>query len=423
MDGLGVLGPADFDIAVVDVETTGFAAQHADRIIEIAIVRLSARGELLDEFETLVNPHRDVGPSHVHGIRACDVRDAPTFAEVAGDIALRLQGAVFVAHNASFDRRFVIAEFGRLGHVVSPSPHLCTMHLAGVAGLSGRRLDICCEECGVMLADHHSALCDARATANLFQTLLSRRGMSLSEALVSFHETPPQPLPWPALPVGARRLTRRESATLWETPSTYVADLVRRVSAAGLGGAVETSAYTELLDRVLEDRQVTRAEVEGLADLALLLDMTAVQVVQSHQNYLEALASVAWSDGLLTESEAADLRRVGALLGLDGETARSTVEGCAGGFSGACLPLPSLAGESVCFTGQLQREVEGLPMERGEAERLAQGAGLLVKSGVSKKLDILVCADPDSQSAKARKARQYGVRIMAEEAFWRAIEG
>jgi DNA polymerase-3 subunit epsilon len=202
-----------------------------------------------------------------------------------------------------------------------------------------------------------------------------------------------------------------------------VADLVRRVSAAGLGGAVETSAYTELLDRVLEDRQVTRAEVEGLADLALLLDMTAVQVVQSHQNYLEALASVAWSDGLLTESEAADLRRVGALLGLDGETARSTVEGCAGGFSGACLPLPSLAGESVCFTGQLQREVEGLPMERGEAERLAQGAGLLVKSGVSKKLDILVCADPDSQSAKARKARQYGVRIMAEEAFWRAIEG
>lgn len=60
-------------------------------------------------------------------------------------------------------------------------------------------------------------------------------------------------------------------------------------------------------------------------------------------------------------------------------------------------------------------------MERNEAEDLARAADLIVKSGVSKKLDILVCADPHSQSSKARKARDYGVRIMAEEAFWRAL--
>lgn len=44
-----------------------------------------------------------------------------------------------------------------------------------------------------------------------------------------------------------------------------------------------------------------------------------------------------------------------------------------------------------------------------------------MKSGVTKKLDLLVCADPHSQSGKAKKAREYGIRILAEPAFWRAI--
>ncbi|MEI6503461.1 MAG: exonuclease domain-containing protein, partial [Armatimonadota bacterium] len=72
----------EYEVAVVDVETTGFAAQHTDRIVEIAIVRLSSGGDTLDEFETLVNPQRDVGPTHIHGISAHDVLDAPTFAEI-----------------------------------------------------------------------------------------------------------------------------------------------------------------------------------------------------------------------------------------------------------------------------------------------------------------------------------------------------
>jgi DNA polymerase III subunit epsilon len=85
------------------------------------------------------------------------------------------------------------------------------------------------------------------------------------------------------------------------------------------------------------------------------------------------------------------------------------------------VPTQNLTGCSVCFTGQLARTVDGLQMERSRAEELALSAGLTVKSSVSKTLDILVCADPCSLSAKARRARDYGVRIMAEEAFWRAL--
>ena len=40
---------------------------------------------------------------------------------------------------------------------------------------------------------------------------------------------------------------------------------------------------------------------------------------------------------------------------------------------------------------------------------------------VTKKLDLLVLADPHSQSDKAKKARQYSIRIMHEPAFWKAI--
>jgi DNA polymerase-3 subunit epsilon len=47
--------------------------------------------------------------------------------------------------------------------------------------------------------------------------------------------------------------------------------------------------------------------------------------------------------------------------------------------------------------------------------------GLLVRSNVSKKLDILVIADPESQSGKAQKAREYGTRLMSEDAFLRLL--
>lgn len=66
------LGNTEF--AVTDVETTGLFPQAHDRIIEIAIVRVDAEGNILDEFTSLVNPGRDIGTTHLHGITAGDVR-------------------------------------------------------------------------------------------------------------------------------------------------------------------------------------------------------------------------------------------------------------------------------------------------------------------------------------------------------------
>lgn len=56
------------------------------------------------------------------------------------------------------------------------------------------------------------------------------------------------------------------------------------------------------------------------------------------------------------------------------------------------------------------------------AAELATRAGLEVVESVTKKLGVLVVADPQSQSGKARKARQYGIRILHEPVFWKLIE-
>ena len=55
------------------------------------------------------------------------------------------------------------------------------------------------------------------------------------------------------------------------------------------------------------------------------------------------------------------------------------------------------------------------------AEALAEKAGLEVRASVSSDLDILVVADPNTQSTKARKARQYGTRVIAEMELWRQL--
>jgi hypothetical protein len=109
---------------VVDVETTGL--YNSDRVVEVAAVTLAKGGEIVDEWDTLVNPGRDVGPTHIHGVTASMVSAAPRFEEVAEALAARLDGAVLVAHNLVFDARMLTNEYGRLGAAMDPGRGVCT---------------------------------------------------------------------------------------------------------------------------------------------------------------------------------------------------------------------------------------------------------------------------------------------------------
>lgn len=78
-------------------------------------------------------------------------------------------------------------------------------------------------------------------------------------------------------------------------------------------------------------------------------------------------------------------------------------------------------GKTVCFTGESQCSMHGGKITREMAECVAAGKGLIVQSYVTKKLDYLIAADPNTQSSKAKKARQYGTRIIPEQVFWRTL--
>jgi DNA polymerase-3 subunit epsilon len=121
-----LLAPA---VAFVDLETTGTAAT-GDRVTEIGIVRV-VEGELVEEWSTLVNPERSIPPDiqGLTGITNDMVRDAPTFAEVRREVMERLEGHLFVAHNARFDYGFLKNEFRRL-EMPFMADVLCTVRLS-----------------------------------------------------------------------------------------------------------------------------------------------------------------------------------------------------------------------------------------------------------------------------------------------------
>lgn len=135
--------------AIVDVETTGFG--KTDRVVELAVVVADGSTlEVVDEFETLLNPMRDIGASHIHGITPSVVEAAPVFEDVVELICPRIDGAVLVAHNLSFDQRFLLNEFSRAGVEASAGSGLCTLKM------SGETLAKACDRHGIPLdlADH-----------------------------------------------------------------------------------------------------------------------------------------------------------------------------------------------------------------------------------------------------------------------------
>ena len=177
---------------VVDVETTGGRPGTGDRVTEVAAVQVE-QGRIALLYHSLVNPERPIPPyvARLTGISDAMVREAPTFAEIAGELAAHLAGRIFVAHNAQFDLGFLGAEFAR----VAPTPldellggSLCTVRLARrvLGHLPRRNLDAVCHHYGVRIADRHRAAGDAEATAHVLVHLmedLARQGIHTWEEL------------------------------------------------------------------------------------------------------------------------------------------------------------------------------------------------------------------------------------------------
>lgn len=486
---------------MIDLETTGFSPRQHDRIAEVAVVLTDAAGRVQDEWCTLVNPERDLGPQHVHGISAADVGLAPTFALVAPHLARLLEGRVIVAHNASFDTRFLRAEFGRVGLPVGIDPLacLCTMRLAGTFLPSAPRgLAICCELAGVVHDGAHSALGDARATAGLLEHYL---GLDDADPLWAVAHEASATHSWPWLPSSGVFAPVLRGAS--RPTGHWLSGLSDRLDRVPF--PPQADDYLALLDLALLDRYVSFTERGALLAAADEAGLSRAQVESLHHGYLDALARVALTDGVLSDSEVADLHEVAGQLGMDADdvaaavaraasgpalgtlpddgahlgatpdvlggapdagahpvaeasgavglgTGRSADDGSAGGADTAVVvastangagtpdaavvdgestvlvaatpvaaasavatvadrPRFALArGDEIVLTGAMTRP-------REDWEREARAAGLAPWPNVTKRTRVVIAADPDSLSGKARTARRYGIPVVSERVF------
>lgn len=166
---------ASMRFAVVDVETTGSHTNGADRITEIAIVPVQGL-QVGEPWEQLVQPGKLIPPfiQALTGISNAMVANAPMFHEIADEVIARLDGQMFTAHNAAFDRRFVASELLRTRHIFLDGQSLCTVRLARrlLPSLPRRSLDRVCEYFGIANAGRHRAGGDALATAHCLVRML-----------------------------------------------------------------------------------------------------------------------------------------------------------------------------------------------------------------------------------------------------------
>lgn len=166
--------------AVVDVETTGGSPGRGDRITEVAVVEIRG-GVISEDFQTLVNPGRVIPPrvSQLTGITNEMVESAPFCDQVAEELARRLEGRVFVAHNVSFDWGFIANEMVSATGEVPEVKRLCTVKMARrlVPGLRRRNLDSLTSRFGIDIQGRHRAFGDALATARVFLRLLDEAAL------------------------------------------------------------------------------------------------------------------------------------------------------------------------------------------------------------------------------------------------------
>lgn len=395
---------------VIDFETTGLFPKKHDRVVEIGVVHLSDTGEVEDEWSTLVNPQRDVGPTNIHGITAREVRHAPTFAQLAPYILQAVVGRGLVAHNARFDLGFLAAELELAGFELArtPLPGVCTMRLSGrFLPTASRRLLDCSDAAGLEIAEVHEALSDAEAAAGLLRRYLQQTAPPLPWSADLAACTA---YPWPAWPEDLPPITMVPRSA--EAPKRPAAWLDRIVAGMPRHEDPNVDSYLEVLESALLDRYLAEYEEDALVDTATDLGLDRGVLNEVHHDYLRSMARVALADGVVTEQERADLDRAATLLGLATDDVDAALALAPSRPVNAAFDLQP--GDRICLTGEMAR-----PRHEWESAATAKG---LIAGGLTKATRVLIAADPDSASGKAEKARKYGIPIITEAAFGRLLE-
>jgi DNA polymerase-3 subunit epsilon len=422
-------------ISVIDCETTGLSAK-TDRILELAIVELNGRGEVLYEWSTRFNPEGPVGATHIHGIKDSDVADAPLFSDLASDLVNSFKGRALVAHNTRFDLAFLREEFRRAGWDMPWIEGFCTLRESQhfLPHLDRRNLASCCEAAGVQLRGAHSALGDATATSELFRfytnpeirPALTPHQIDLINQGISAQ--------WPDKPSRQKSSapTRTSRPAKPERSSSQVFPLLAEVKNVSLSDIVSNEMpegsleYIEGLMDVLADGVVTQSEREQIAALGETLGLSSKDRETCSKAVLTALAVQAWRDGYIENAEKQEIAGVAEMLLLPAKAAKETLTRAEElrdlQLSLKTKPLPEnwdlgeplRVGDRVAFTG-------GTEAVRIKLENSSVKKGIRLSSGVTSKTTMLV-SDGDFSGRKLEAAQELGTRIVTFTEFANLLE-
>ncbi len=160
---------------VFDIETTGLSVNF-DKIIEIAAVKIK-NNQIIEEFQTYVNPERPISTltTKITSIKNTDVALAPKIDEVIIDFLEFYKGTIMVAHNAHFDMGFIYGILQEFDLYTGEIPTVDTLQIArNVYGDKLKRFNLKAVSrfFKVELFQHHRAIYDTRATADIFLHML-----------------------------------------------------------------------------------------------------------------------------------------------------------------------------------------------------------------------------------------------------------
>ena len=181
---------------VFDLETTGFSPTR-NRIIEIGAVKVE-KGKITDRFSTFVNPEVAIPPriTDVTSITDDMVSDAPKIETILPEFLDFCKGCVLVAHNAGFDYSFICKKGAEQGRDI----HYTVVDTVGVARvlfphLAKYTLDNVAKTMKISLVNHHRAVEDAEATAEIFEKMirmLEKQGITDLKALYERTHSAPE---------------------------------------------------------------------------------------------------------------------------------------------------------------------------------------------------------------------------------------
>ncbi|MCH9852467.1 MAG: DNA polymerase III subunit epsilon [Alphaproteobacteria bacterium] len=161
---------------IFDTETTGFEPSEGHRIVEIGALEMVDYRLTGKEFHCYINPERSMpdGAYQVHGLGDDFLADKPIFSAVADDFLIFIDEGILVAHNASFDMKFIESEFDIAGYTPLENQVEDTLLLARKQFAGGKNsLDKLADRFGIdrTMRDKHGALLDAKILADVFLAL------------------------------------------------------------------------------------------------------------------------------------------------------------------------------------------------------------------------------------------------------------